>query len=30
VHGIRDERLPNLQARIISEVNNFVEIDKIE
>jgi len=30
VHGIRDERLPNLQERIISEVNNFVEMDKIE
>jgi hypothetical protein len=30
VHGIRDERIPNLQERIISEVNNFVGLDKIE
>jgi len=30
VQGIKDERLPNLKARIISEVNNFMELDKIE
>ena len=30
VQGIKDERLPNLKARIISEVNNFMEMDKIE
>ena len=30
VQGIKDERLPNLKERIISEVNNFMEMDKIE
>jgi hypothetical protein len=30
VHGIRDERQPNLEERIISETSNFMEIDKVE
>ena len=30
IQGIKDERLPNLRERIISEVNNFMELDKIE
>ena len=28
VHGIRDERLPALEKRIASEVQNHLEIDK--
>ena len=28
VHGIRDERLPSLEKRIASEVQNHLEIDK--
>ena len=29
VTGIKDERMPNLQERIIKEVDNFMEIDAI-
>tara|TARA_B100001750_G_scaffold114735_1_gene90551 strand:- start:5553 stop:6038 length:486 start_codon:yes stop_codon:yes gene_type:complete len=29
IEGIKDERLPKLQERIIREVNNFMEIDAL-
>ena len=29
IEGIKDERLPRLQERVIREVNNFMEIDAL-